>query len=208
MISNSMFKNKIPCPKCSKKNRKTKRKTTEQFKNELYDKHKGEYILAENSEYHSALEKVKIIHVKCGYKWNVRASHILHTSRCPNCNESKGENLIKETLETLRVDYQREYKFNDLHNVKKLPFDFAIIHNDSLLGLIEYDGSQHFIPFEHFGGREKLEKTQFNDRKKNDYCISNNIPLKRVNYTLSKDQIVKEITDFVDSIVKSKAKGY
>lgn len=206
--SDSLFRSKIPCNKCSRKNRKTNKKTTEQFKNELYQKHKDEYILVEGSEYKSALEKVKITHTKCGYTWDVRASHILHTSKCPNCNESKGESLIKDILEDNNVSYIREYTFEDLKNVKKLPFDFALFIDNELVGLIEYDGSQHFIPFEHFGGKEKLRKTQYNDRKKNEYCDKNRIPLKRIKYDLDEKEVIREIEMFLNSIVKSKAESY
>lgn len=208
ITSDSLFRSKVPCNKCSRENRKTNKKTTEQFKNELQNKHKDEYILVEGSEYKSALEKVKITHTKCGYTWDVRASHILHTSKCPNCNESKGENLIKEILEDKNISYIREYTFEDLKNVKKLPFDFALFIEEELVGLIEYDGSQHFIPFEHFGGENKLRKTQYNDNKKNNYCEKNKIPLKRIRYDVDKKDVVKEIEVFLNSIVKSKAENY
>ncbi|AFN38731.1 hypothetical protein [Staphylococcus phage APTC_SA_12] len=208
ITSDSLFRSKVPCHKCSKENRKTKKKTTEQFKNELYNKHKDEYILVEGSEYKTALEKVRIIHTKCGYTWDVRASHILHTSKCPNCNESKGESLIKDILEDNNFSYIREYTFEDLKNVKKLPFDFALFIDNELVGLIEYDGSQHFIPFEHFGGKEKLRKTQYNDRKKNEYCDKNRIPLKRIKYDLDEKEVIREIEMFLNSIVKSKAESY
>lgn len=208
ITSDSLFRSKIPCSKCSKENRKTNKKTTEQFKNELYCKHKDEYILVEGSEYRSALAKVKITHTKCGYTWDVRASHILHTSKCPSCNESKGENLIKEILEDKNISYIREYTFENLKNVKKLPFDFALFVGEELVGLIEYDGSQHFISFEHFGGEDKLRKTQCNDIKKNEYCEKNKIPLKRIKYDLDKQDVVKELEIFLNSIVKSKAENY
>lgn len=180
-----------------------RKKTQEEFEKELHDKHDGEYILCEGSIYKNALEKVKICHLKCGYIWDVRASHILHTSRCPNCNESKGEHLVRTILKELDVDFSREYVFNDLKNTKHLPFDFAVFKNRKLVGLIEYDGSQHFIAFNHFGGEEKLKKTQQNDRKKTKYCKNNNIPLLRLKYDLSKKQIEQEVKNFVCNIMNT-----
>lgn len=198
----SIFVNTISCPTCLSKNPKSKKKTTEKFKDELREKRGNSYELVEGHEYISALEKVKIRHTSCGYEWDVRASHILHTSGCPSCNESKGENKIKNILLSLGVTYEREYIFKDLKNTKYLPFDFAIIDVDSIVGLIEYDGSQHFIPFKHFGGEDKLKKTQFNDAKKDSYCSSKGIPLKRIKYTLTDSEINKEITTFIKTIIK------
>lgn len=201
----SIFVNETSCPNCMKSRRKSKRKTTETFKKELLDKKGEDYILHEDSEYISALDKVRIIHVPCGNTWDVRASHILHSSGCPKCNLSKGETLVKRILEDIKVNYKTEYTFKDLKNTKNLPFDFAIISNNKVVGLIEYDGSQHFIPYKHFGGEEKLKKTQFNDRKKNKYCKDNNLPLKRLKYTLTENEVREEVQDFINSIIKSNA---
>lgn len=208
VTASSILRNQISCPRCQKIYRKTRKKTTEQFKKELYEKHGSDYILHENSGYKGALEKVKIVHTPCGYEWEVRAYHILNTSGCPNCNLSKGEELIKETLDKLNINYKREFIFKDLKNTKYLPFDFAIFIGGELVGLIEYDGSQHYIAFEHFGGVDKLRKTQYNDNKKNKYCDKNKIPLKRIKYDLDKKSIVKEIEIFINNIVKSKAENY
>ena len=49
--------------------------------------------------------------------------------------------------------------------------------------LIEYDGPQHFIPIEHFGGEEQLEKQQIIDMEKNKLAYSLDYMLIRIPYT-------------------------
>lgn len=61
----------------------------------------------------------------------------------------------------------------------KLRFDFYV--NNSFL--LEFDGPQHFNCDK--GGwstPEQLQKTKEYDKIKNQYCLINNIPLKRIPY--------------------------
>lgn len=74
----------------------------------------------------------------------------------------------------------KEYSFSDLKNKRVLRFDFAIIDNNKVIRLIEFDGIQHFEEQSFF--THDLESTQKNDRIKNEYCKSNNIPLVRIPY--------------------------
>ena len=101
----------------------------------------------------------------------------LKGSGCPQCNESKGEQKIKEFLEKYNIIFFKQYKFDDCKNIKILKFDFYI----PLLNLcIEFDGLQHFKPIEYFGGINTYEKIKINDNIKNDYCKNNNIKLLRI----------------------------
>ena len=79
-------------------------------------------------------------------------------------------------------------------------FDFGILHNDQLLGLIEYDGKQHFEPIDFFGGEDGFRKTQERDKIKNAYCKSHNIPLLRLPYTLSINEIKTKIYEYYLSL--------
>lgn len=188
------------CIKC-RHNKPFSRKTTEQFEQDLYDKHGNEYILKDGCEYTSANEKVTIIHNKkgCNHEWDVRAAHILRYSACPECKLSKGETFIAKLLKKNKIAYKSQYTYPDLKNTKRLPFDFAVMDTkDNVLLLIEYDGVQHFEPINHFGGVDKFVRTQKNDEKKNKYCKDNNIPLLRVNYKQKKE----EIEDIILSKIK------
>jgi hypothetical protein len=184
------------CPSCRPVSKK--RKTTEMFEKELYERWGDEYVLTNNAEYRGANEKIEICHTACGHEWSVRAAHILYRSGCPSCNESRGERFVADYLTSRGIIFERQYKFKDCVNHKELPFDFAVLDSEgALLCLIEYDGIQHFKPFKHFGGVAKFKKTQKNDRIKNKYCSDNNIRLLRIPYTKTSDEIIEEINMFI-----------
>ena len=83
-----------------------------------------------------------------------------HTTSCGCRIQSFGENYVKTILESMNIEFQPQYTFDDCKNVYVLRFDFGIIYNGKLLGLIEYDGKQHFEPVEFFGGEEGFKKIQ------------------------------------------------
>lgn len=102
------------------------------------------------------------------------------------CIKSYGEILIQQILEMHKIEYKREYSFDDLRgpNNGLLRFDFAIFKNNELQYLIEFDGRNHFdIPEGKWGDRYTLQDIQEKDKKKNEYCFSHNILLKRIPYT-------------------------
>jgi hypothetical protein len=124
---------------------------------------------------------------------------------CFKCSKSmsKGELEIQRILLSDNVPFSYQYKFDDCRGKKlPLPFDFAFFSDKSksnLLGLIEFQGHQHYKVTD-FGGRsrEKAEKEfiqrQKNDKIKYDYCIKNNIELVIIPYW-EIENIVKILTD-------------
>ena len=78
-----------------------------------------------------------------------------------------------------------------------LPFDFAIIEKGKLLGLIEYDGLQHFRGWG--SDKEDLENIKRRDSIKDNYCKNNDIQLVRITYKeYSNLEIkVKEAIDWI-----------
>lgn len=112
--------------------------------------------------------------------------------RCKRCTNkmSKGEILIEEYLRSNRINYETQFTFDNLkafNNKQKLKFDFAIFIESSLYCLIEFDGKQHDNPVEYFGGNESFEILKYNDTKKNEYCLNNNIKLIRIPYKQMKN---------------------
>ena len=62
-----------------------KRKTDEQFKQEVYDLVGNEYVFLEH--YQGALTKIRVKHNECGNVYGVRPSDFIHHGRrCPYCN--------------------------------------------------------------------------------------------------------------------------
>ena len=109
---------------------------------------------------------------------------------CGCIKTSIGETNIKQILDDNKINYLKEYSFSDLKNKKVLRFDFAIIENEQVIRLIEFDGIQHFQEQEYF--THNLTETQKNDNIKNEYCKANNIPLVRIPYW-ERDNITLEM---------------
>ena len=179
------------CPKCSGK----MKKTTEIFKKELFDLVGDEYTIL--GKYAGNKIKIKIKHNKCGFEYNVKPNVFLTGSRCPKCNQAKGEEMIHRFLNKMGFKIKMQFKLEDCKNIQPLPFNFAIFNGDKLKTLIEYDGQQHFQPIKHFGGLETLKERKKNDEIKNKYCEENQIPLIRISY---KD------FDNIESILEKKLK--
>ena len=125
-----------------------------------------------------------------------------HTMSCGKCQfKSKGEFIITQLLKNNNIDFQREYTFPDLvthyHNMK-YRFDFAIFNNQQLKYLIEFDGPQHSKTSGTWFNEDKLKIIQNNDKKKEQYCIDNQIPLIRIPYShlykICLDDLILETT--------------
>lgn len=177
------------CPACYG----TPKKTTEQFKQEVYDLVGDEYTAL--GEYKGTDTKITIKHNKCGYVWKITPNKFLHGRRCPRCNESHGERAIRKYLESNHIQYESQKRFDDCRYKKPLPFDFYL---PTLRIAIEFDGTQHFIPFKHFGGKKKLKLYKKRDSIKNNYCLENNIKLIRINYQIN----LKNIDEFLNKLIK------
>lgn len=140
---------------------------------------------------------------KCEKEWK----SVVHTRKqcgCPRCKESHGEKEIASYLLENGISYEPQYRIEDCRYKNTLPFDFAIIKNNVLLALIEYDGIQHFECVA-FGGKNKreqlenLEEIKMKDKIKTDYCKQNNIPLLRIKYT-DYDKIKSILNKFLSEI--------
>lgn len=91
---------------------------------------------------------------------------------------SKYEDSIISILRKEKIKFLREKTFSDLkHGLFR--FDFYILNLSEKPIIIEVDGEQHFKPIY---GRQAFLKGQEHDRRKNSYCLANNIPLYRIPY--------------------------
>ena len=120
-----------------------------------------------------------------------------HTTSCGCKIQSDGEKFIKKCLDEFNVQYIPQYSFKDCKYKYILKFDFAIIKNDKVFCLLEYDGLQHYEPVTFFGGEEKYKETIERDMVKNEYCKVNHIPLYRFKYDLD----FKTIKDILSNII-------
>ena len=148
---------------------------------------------------------------KCGNIVDVRIDHLKGQSRksatisCGCTNQSSGEIKITKLLEEANIDFQSQYRIREF-NISS-PFDFAIYNNGKLLGLIEYDGEQHFEAIEFFGGEEKLKIQQERDIRKNKWCKKNNIRLIRIPYTEYNNLTIEYLLSFFPELSLSEIKN-
>ena len=175
------------CPMCSK----NKKKTQQEYIGAVFDVNSdievlGEYINSQTC----ILHKCK----KCNTIWNAIPNNILRGHGCPVCSGSKGEQQIKEYLNTHNVDFEPQHTFKDCKDIQVLQFDFYLSNYNAC---IEYDGRQHFMPIDYFGGQQGFESTQRRDAIKTNYCTTNNIPLLRIRYD---EDISSALDNFLDSL--------
>ncbi len=164
------------CPQCNTSNYN---RDAKQFIQEVYESVGNEYIFLE--DYINSATEIMCKHNECGYVWEVEPSNFLINANCPQCAESKGEQVIRKYLKNRNIKFQKEYSFDDLIGVGGglLRFDFAIFNNNELKLLVEYDGEFHFVKFYE---EQDFEKLQIHDKRKDRYCKNNNIPLLRIPY--------------------------
>lgn len=123
-----------------------------------------------------------------------------HITSCGCRIQSSGEECIFNLLNEFNIIFDTQHTFEDCKYEYVLRFDFAILNKDKVIGIIEYDGKQHFEPIEFFGGIEGFKKTKIRDNIKNNYCKSKNIPMLRIPYTMPIDEIKNVIYEYYLSL--------
>ena len=112
------------------------------------------------------------------------------TTSCGCINYSIGERKIASILEEANIEYIKEYVIQELGNKR---FDFALIENNNVIRLIEFDGRQHYESYPEAWEKQcNLQTRQERDKEKNEYALSHNIPLVRIPYW-ERDKITLEM---------------
>ena len=101
------------------------------------------------------------------------------------------DRIIERVLNENNIKYESQKKYFDLlgTNGGQLSYDFYI--SDYNL-LIEYQGIQHEVPIDFFGGKEKFKKQKEHDRRKKEYAKEHNIQLLEIWYNENIEQKLKE----------------
>lgn len=182
------------CQKCAYQVRSTKigvnqRSSLKDVKKEIKDILGSNYVvLTKDEDYKGNRQKIAIKHLKCGHTYRVAFKDIQrsHTG-CPYCAKlkiSKGERIIKSLLLNKfnlkeGVDFYYGYIVPDLRDINNLHLDFWFPERNLA---IEYDGKQHFMPINHFGGIASYNIVRKHDQMKDQYCKENYIKLIRISY--------------------------
>lgn len=94
---------------------------------------------------------------------------------------SKGEQKIADVLGKMNISFKREYSFINFFDFIGHPFRFDFAIEFPKLILIEYHGKQHYD--KDYGWDESYEEIVKRDKKKEQYCKENGIPLIIIPYT-------------------------
>lgn len=180
------------CEKCSF----NYKKNINDFLKSAFEVHGDNYIY-DKSVYKTALTKLIITCKKHGDFSQTPNKHIGLKQGCPKCKRSKGVELICKLLDNNNIRYENEKTIKGCvsKNNKSLYFDIFIDDNIA----IEYDGEQHFIPIENWGGVENLKRTKERDLMKNKFCEENNIKLFRISYF---DNIEEKMNEIISSYLQ------
>ena len=184
------------CPKCGN----NFRKTTQDFIKQANFIHNNKFDYTK-SVYTNTKEKVCIIcheKDKCGNEhgefWQLPSNH-LKGSGCPMCNEgkkSKKEIELYNKLLEHNLKIERWKTFEWLKYKKNL---FLDIYLPDYNIAIEYQGEQHFVPVEKFGGVTDFKLRQIRDKVKKELCEKHGIKIFYLRHKINIDEIIDYINE-------------
>ena len=169
--------------------------------NDLTNQIFGELKTLYSNEVAKDGQRLWMCECSCGKQILVRAGALRSgkTKSC-GCKTSKGNLEIRQILLNKNIEFEEEYSFSDLYYSSKqnpLRFDFCMKKNDNIIGLIEYNGKQHYEPIEFFGGEENFINQQKRDTIKKEYCNNKKIPLFIIKYN---ENIVKRLEEIINEL--------
>lgn len=143
-----------------------------------------------------------VLSVRCqqGHIFERTFNGLQASQACPVCwllfRQSRGEKSIEEVLIAAGLRYKRQIRFHDCRNKLPLPFDFGVYSaNSDLLGLVEYNGEQHYRPIHTWGGERSFKDLVRRDGIKKAYCQKSGIPLLVVPYHV--DDVAKVVSTWL-----------
>lgn len=157
----------------------------------------GELIALYSDEVAKDGQRMWVCQCSCGEKTSVRAGALRSgkTQSC-GCKTSKGNLQIKKMLIENKIEFEEEYSFSDLFYLSQqnpLRFDFALKKDERIIGLLEYNGKQHYEPIDFFGGVNSFIAQQKRDYMKLEYCKNIQIPLFIIKYNENIEERLEEI---------------
>ena len=180
------------CPKCAGRN-----KTTDDFINEAKLIHKDKYDYSK-CIYINKNTPVSIICKKHGEFKQLPYVHVALKCGCPKCNMSHGEELVNNILTELNIEFKTQYRINNPYSKEGEVGTFIVdFYLPKLNAFIEYNGKQHYIPVDKFGGELQFQKQEIRDQHLRKYCTENSINLLEIKY--SDTNISEIINNFLEN---------
>lgn len=91
-----------------------------------------------SASYTNLRDRIKYRCKVCRYVGEALGTTLLTKgSRCPQCTASSGEKIVRDWLETNKINFVFQKTFDDCKDKRVLPFDFYLLDKNII---IEYDG--------------------------------------------------------------------
>ena len=122
-----------------------------------------------------------------------------HVQSC-GCMISAGEQKVASYLQQRGIEYKSQFSCETLRTCNNgfYKFDFAILgQNHSPIGMIEFNGKQHYISSDFFGA---VEEIQTRDNNKIEWCKACNIPLLIIPYYFTDNEIYSALEQFIKEV--------
>lgn len=166
---------------------------TEHLSKDISNQRFGKLVAIQPTEKRNSHGIIWLCKCDCGRYHETDTNSLLsgNTSSCGCINYSIGEKNIENILVKNNILFKSQYTNKELNKKK---FDFAILDDSgNPIRFIEFDGQQHYNDLSGiWNSKEELENIQKRDKIKNEYALSNNIPLVRIPYW-ERDKITLEM---------------
>lgn len=183
------------CPKCGG----TSKLTTKEFIEKAKEIHGNKYDYSK-TKYINNSEKVCIICPKHGEFWQKANDHLSGENGCPKCklkSQTKLYEKLKESFPNEEILFEVGNSF-----IKWIDGQRFDIYFPKYNIAVEYNGIQHYIPIEHFGGQLKFQMQLEYDELKRQKCKENNCTLFEIKYDYN-DKDYQELINNIQEIINN-----
>ena len=164
------------CPKCNiEQSALSRRLSIKDFVEKARQVHGDKYDYSK-VQYCDRQTKVSIICPVHGEFMQTPAHH-LKGCGCQKCKQSHGENFVEQYLQSKNISFQQQYSIHVPENIRSSKRIYVDFYIEALNTIIEYNGKQHYIPIEHFGGQLAFNSQKKRDNYLRQYCLDNKIRL-------------------------------
>lgn len=154
-----------------------------------------------STEFGEHQSRAQIKCVICGKEQEALYHHIRNHETTCECfrHRSSGEAILEYLLTKHNIPHKSEQTFEGLYGDGGglLRYDFAILENQKVKALVEFDGQQHYQEAGSY--YNPTGKVQIHDNRKDDYAAEHNIPLLRIPYDKA-PQAEEILIDFLKNI--------